>query len=230
MHSLLLLNGSPRGQRGNSMKMLARVGEGWQLAGGAEPIVLHLAGKKDFERSVELFARSGTVLLGMPLYADSTPWLVKEFLESVAASEEFVSAQQKPILGFLVQSGFSEALHSRPVERYLAKLATRLGSGYAGTIVHGSGESLQVKPEQASNGLWKNLRLLGGQLAAEGHFQAKELQAVAGMERLSPVMAGILHLILKTPLGQFYWNGKLKRNGAWTRRFAMPYEKVGAQT
>ena len=47
MHSLLLLNGSPRGPRSNSMKMLTRVGEGWQSAGGDKPEVLHLARQGD---------------------------------------------------------------------------------------------------------------------------------------------------------------------------------------
>ena len=43
MPSLLLLDGSPRGPRSNSMKMLARLAEGWEQAGGAPPQVLHLA-------------------------------------------------------------------------------------------------------------------------------------------------------------------------------------------
>ena len=43
MSSLLLLNGSPRGERSNSMRMLAWVAQGWQRAGGQAPQVLHLA-------------------------------------------------------------------------------------------------------------------------------------------------------------------------------------------
>jgi hypothetical protein len=42
MSSLLLLNGSPRGPRSNSMRMLDQVAAGWQGAGGEEPTVLHL--------------------------------------------------------------------------------------------------------------------------------------------------------------------------------------------
>ena len=33
MNSLVLLNGSPRGERANSMKMLKRVAEGWAASG-----------------------------------------------------------------------------------------------------------------------------------------------------------------------------------------------------
>ena len=36
MDSLLLLDGSPRGERSNSAKMLARVAQGWERGGGGE--------------------------------------------------------------------------------------------------------------------------------------------------------------------------------------------------
>ncbi len=57
MNSLLLLNGSPRGERSNSMKMLKRVAEGWVRGGGAQPEVLHLVRRAQFQRAVEAFAR-----------------------------------------------------------------------------------------------------------------------------------------------------------------------------
>ena len=76
MPSLLLLNGSPRGPRSNSMKMLARVAEGWEGAGGSPPEVLHLAHPADFGRAVAAFGATGAVLLGMPLYTDAMPGLV----------------------------------------------------------------------------------------------------------------------------------------------------------
>jgi len=219
MRSLLLLDGSPRGPRSNSMKMLARVAEGWERAGGAPPEVLHLAHPAGFERAAAAFFEADAVLLGMPLYTDAMPGLVMAFIEALAPRMGSAS----PLLGFLVQSGFPEALHSRPLERYLEKLARRLGSPYAGTIVRGSGESLQARPERTNGKLWARLRLLGGQLARDGRFGAEALRAVAGVERLAPVAAALLSLAFRLPLTQFYWNRQLKRNGAWERRFAAPY-------
>ena len=108
--------------------------------------MLHLAKRADFDRAVAEFATADTVLLGMPLYTDSMPALVAEFIEAL---EPLVGRAGNPRVGFLVQSGFSEALHSRGLERYLAKLAVRLGSPYAGTIVKGGGESLQAMPDEA---------------------------------------------------------------------------------
>ena len=58
-----------------------------------------------------------------------------------------------PPVGFVVQSGFPEGLHSRYVERYLEKLAARLGSPYLGTIVaKASGERLDAVRAESATG------------------------------------------------------------------------------
>ncbi|MGA3009298.1 MAG: NAD(P)H-dependent oxidoreductase [Terracidiphilus sp.] len=224
MKSLLLLNGSPRGPRSNSMKMLSRVGEGWERGGGKQPEILHLAPRPGFDRAVEAFAAADAVLLGMPLYTDSMPAIVKAYIEAlaprVAASQ---SGGANPTLAFLVQSGFPEALHSRPLERYLEKLARRLGSPYAGTIVRGLGEALQMMPDEANKKLWAQLRTLGGQLASDGRFGEAELKAVAGTERFSPFTAAVLSVAVRLPIVQFGWNRQLKKNGVWEHRFDAPY-------
>jgi hypothetical protein len=224
MKSLLLLNGSPRGERSNSMKMLSRVGEGWVRGGGKQPEILHLARRPGFDRAVEAFADADAVLLGMPLYTDAMPAIVKEYIEALAPR---VAAAQSggtnPTLAFLVQSGFPEARHSRPLEHYLEKLARRLGSPYAGTIVRGMGEALQMMPDEANKKLWARLRTLGEQLACDGRFGEAELKDVAGTERFSAFVAALLAVAVKLPILQSGWNGQLKKNGAWERRFAAPY-------
>jgi putative NADPH-quinone reductase len=224
MSSMLLLNGSPRGKRSNSMKMLSRVAEGWERGDGQAPEVLHLAQHAHFERAVEAFSQADVVLLGMPLYTDSMPALVKSYIEALAPRVEVAAAGgANPTLGFLVQSGFPEALHSRFLERYLEKLARRLRAPYAGTIVRGGGEALQAMPDEASKKLWAHLLTLGEQLARDRRFGEKELKAVAGVERFSALAAALLGLACKLPLMRFYWNGQLRKNGAWERRFAAPY-------
>ncbi|MGD0859466.1 MAG: NAD(P)H-dependent oxidoreductase [Terracidiphilus sp.] len=224
MNSLLLLNGSPRGERSNSMKMLSRVAEGWERGGGRAPEVLHLARSSDFDCAIHAFSEANVVLLGMPLYTDAMPAIVKLYIESVAQGGAFAACGGANLtLGFLVQSGFPEALHSRPLERYLEKLARRLGSKYAGTIVRGGGESLQMMPDEANKKLWAQLRTLGEQLARDGRFGEAELKAVAGVERFSALTAAVAGRVFKLPIAQFYWTGKLKKNGVWERRFAAPY-------
>ena len=89
---------------------------------------------------VQAFAGAECVLLGFPLYTDAMPGMVKHFIEAL---EPLAGRKDNPSLGFLVQSGFPEGLHSRYVERYLEKLAERLGCPYLGTIVKGNGEGVR---------------------------------------------------------------------------------------
>lgn len=220
MSSLLLLNGSPRGPRSNSMKMLYHLAQGWEQAGGEAPTVLHLVKRSDFERAVDLFGQADCVMLGMPLYTDSMPSIVMAYFERLS---DRVGRVDNPRLAFLVQSGFEEALHSRPLERFLAKLAGRLGSQYAGTVVRAGGEALQVMPDEANAKLWARLAELGGQLARDGEFDPDSLRRVAGMERVAPWAAGAVGLAMRLPIAQFYWNSQLKKNGVWERRFDAPY-------
>lgn len=220
MSSLLLLNGSPRGASSNSMKMLTRVAEGWKGGGSDTVEVLHLANRGDFERAVAGFGTAGTVLLGMPLYVDAMPSLVKLYIEALAP---YVGAAHNPRLAFVVQSGFSEALHSRGLERYFEKFARRMGSPYAGTIVRGNGEALRSMPDEASRKLWARLVALGESLARDGRFDAELLGPVAGVERFSAPAALLLSAALRWPLPAIMWNAQLRKNGAFAERNARPY-------
>ena len=199
MNSLLLLNGSPRGPRSNSMKMLTRIADGWTEAGGGEVETLHLARRADLERAVAAYAEADVVMLGMPLYTDAMPAIVKEWIELL---EPRVGAVGNPRIGFLVQSGFVESLHSRPLERYLQKLASRLGGGYAGTIVRGEGEALQSMPDEASRKLWARLTALGGQLATDGVFDPATIAEVSLFERMPAPVAILAALAVKLPIVQ----------------------------
>lgn len=224
MNSLVLLNGSPRGEHSNTMKMLMRIAEGWEHGGDRTTCIFHLAQRDTFGRAVEAYAKADAVVLGMPLYTDSMPALVKTYIEALEPYVDVAKAENaNPILGFMVQSGFPEALHSRLLQRYLEKLARRLGASYAGTIVHGGGGSLQSMPDKANKRLWERLRTLGEQLAFEGCFGVEGQKALAGMERFSPLQAALATLATKLPITQFYWNSQLKKNGAWKDRFAAPY-------
>jgi hypothetical protein len=206
------------------MKMLASVAEGWQQGGGQPPEIIHLAQRAHFDRAVAAFAEADVVLLGMPLYTDSMPGLVMTYIEALAPRVAAARAGgANPTLAFLVQSGFPEALHSRPLERYLEKLARRLNSPCAGTIVRGFGEALQAMPDKANKKLWARLQTLGEQLARDGRFGKTELREVASIERFSAFTAALLSVAVKLPIVQSGWNLKLKKNGVWERRFAAPY-------
>jgi hypothetical protein len=137
--------------------------------------------------------------------------------------EPLTSQGNNPPLGFLVQSGFPEGLHSRYIERYLEKLAARLGSSYLGTIVKGNGEGTRVMPPQMTQGLFANLQALGAGLAANGRLDPGLLKSIANPESFPAILGPLFQVFLRLPGAQSYFDSMLRKNGAFERRFARPF-------
>ena len=166
---LTVFNGSPRGRKGNTPIMLEHFLTGFTSIDGRTYDLYHLNRLKEADRFQHAFAEAEGVLLGFPLYTDSMPGLVKGFIETLAP---FLSRAGNPPIGFLVQSGFPEAAHSRHVEKYLEKLAHRLGSPYLGTIVKGNGEGFADHAGENDARSVSDLFRIGQTFGETGRFDA----------------------------------------------------------
>jgi len=218
---LTIFNGSPRGDRSNTKLLLDPFIAGFQSREGNTVEVHNLNRIHDGESFKAAFRQAECVLVAFPLYVDSMPGQVKAFFESL---EEYVGREGNPPVGFVVQSGFPEALHSRHVERYLAKLAERLGSPYLGTLVRGGIEGIQIQPEKMTAPLFAQAQALGRSLAQTGGFDPQLVKNFAGLERFPFYLDPVFRLLSITPLLSFYWDQQLKENGVFEQRFAKPYE------
>lgn len=218
---LTVFNGSPRGPKGNTLTMQKEFIRSFTSIPGNTSEVFNLFQMKRSDDFIQAFAGAESVLLGFPLYTDSMPSIVKSFIETL---EPFKGQPGNPPIGFLVQSGFPEGLHSRHVERYLEKLAQRLGSPYLGTMVKGGGEAIGSMPENMNRGLFENLYQLGQAFAETGQFEPGLLRKLAKPERFSPLLSPVLKLVSKMSFASYYWDRQLKQNEAYEQRFARPYE------
>ena len=212
---LTLFNGSPRGRRGNTPILLDQFAKGF----GGEIEMHNLVRINQTDEFVRAFAEARCALIGFPLYTDSMPGVTKHFFEAL---EPLVGRANNPPLGFLVQSGFPEGLHSRYVERYLEKLAARLGSPYLGTIVRGNGEGVRLMPPESNRDLFENLQTLGAGLAREGRFDPQVLARIAAPERFPLYLWPVFLVYLRLPAAHSYFDDMLKKNGAYERRSARP--------
>ena len=216
--SLTLFNGSPRGKRGNTPIFLREFASGF--SGKSE--MHHLIQVKQNESFLQAFSGAECAWIGFPLYTDAMPGSVKHFIEAL---EPLSGRQGNPPVGFLVQSGFPEGLHSRYVERYLKKLASRLGSPYLGTIVKGGGEGVRLRAPEATRQLFEDLHALGAGFARQGHLDAKILSRLAAPERFPSYLGPVFRILLKLPGSNSYFDNMLKKNGAFDRRFARPFAR-----
>jgi multimeric flavodoxin WrbA len=215
---LSLFNGSPRGKRGNTPIFLREIAKGFE--GPSESF--DLVRLKETVGMVQAFAQAECVLFGFPLYTDSMPGIVKRFVESL---RPLVGCKDNPPIGFVVQSGFPEGLHSRYVERYLEKLADRLGSPYLGTVVKGNGEGVRIMPPDTTRGLFTNLQALGAGLRRDGRFDPEVLAQIAKPERFPAILGPFFKIFLRLPVAHGYFDGMLKKNGTFDQRFAQPFEE-----
>jgi hypothetical protein len=213
---MTLFNGSPRGKRGNTPIFLGEFAAGF----GGESEMVHLIQVKQTEAHVQAFAEAGCAWIGFPLYTDSMPGSVKTFFDAL---EPLVGRKGNPPVGFVVQSGFPEGLHSRYVERYLEKLAARLGSPYLGTIVKGNGEGVRIMPAEMTRGLFADLQALGAGLRQNGRLDPAVLARIAMPERFPTYLDPVFRIFLRLPSAHSYFDGMLKKNGAYERRFARPF-------
>lgn len=217
--SLTLFNGSPRGKKGNTPIMLEQFLGGFSGQGE----IHHLMYSNDLPEQVEAFRKAECIWLGFPLYTDGMPGLVKNFLEAL---EPLKGGENNPPIGFLVQSGFPEGLHSRYVERYLARLAKRLGSPYLGTIVKGGGEGIRLRSAEGNQFLFDRLRSLGRSIAERGELDSEVLLEIAKPERFPRILGPIYRLFLKSKMAHSYFDSMLVENQAFERRDARPFLKM----
>jgi multimeric flavodoxin WrbA len=219
---LTLFNGSPRGKRGNTVIFLEQFLKGF----GGPSEMHHIIRLKETQSMLQAFAQAECVLLGFPLYTDAMPGIVKHFIEAL---QPLVGRPGNPSLGFVVQSGFPEGLHSRYVEHYLERLADRLGSPYLGTIVRGNGEGVRTMPTEATSDLFESLQALGGGLAMEGRLDPQILAHLAAPERYPAILNPVFRIFLRLPIAHTYFDGMLKKNGVYSRRFARPFAGMVAK-
>jgi len=215
---LTVFVGSPRGKKSNTNVLLGYFLEGFETTPGNSYEMFYLNRLKETERFVAAFADAEHVLLAHPLYTDAMPGMVKAYIEAL---EPLCGKVGNPDLGFIVQSGFGEAAHSRNAARYHQKLAVRLGCRYLGTIIRGNCEQVRLQPKMYKQ-VFETFYQLGKTYGETGLFDDTLVQKMAQPERFSLVMRLMIRLITKIT-GNPLWDNQLKEYGAYENRFAQPY-------
>ena len=213
---ITVFNGSPRGKKGNTPIMLGEFMKGF----GGEVDIQHIVRVKEIDDQVRAFEEAECVWLGFPLYIDGMPGVVKSFIEAL---ESLKGRENNPPIGYLVQSGFPEGLHSRYVERYLEKLSDRLGSLYLGTIVKGNGEGTRIMPAEATKGLIEDLHHLGAGFKKTGELDPGILKEIAKPECFPVILNPIYKLFLRLPIAHGYFDRMLYENNAFEKRNDRPF-------
>jgi hypothetical protein len=217
---LLVCNGSPRTGGSNTDLLLDAFLAGFGSGGGHTVARLHLARPAHLGQAASSFPDEEAVLLAFPLYVDAMPAPAKAFIEALAP---YVGRPGNPALLFLVQSGFPEALHARPVERWLEKLAHRLGAPYLGSIVKGGVEGIRGRSPRMQRRILDPIAALGHGLGERGELDRALLARLARPERLPRGPFAFIPAAIARVLSKVAWDAMLRANGALAERDARPY-------
>ena len=209
--SLTVIDGSPKKIRSNTAMMLDAFAEGFLQAGHDDPAVeCHkLNAFPDLSGAVRLFDAAEAVLIAYPLYCYAMPGGVMSFFEALAPL--CGQCGGKPLF-FLVQYGFREACHARPVERYNQKLADLLGCTCGGTIIKGGCDGLASGLGAQNQAILDGIRDIGACLGRTGTLDASLLDAYSAPEHTEAQEAEQLQRTLQW-INTHYWGATLARNG-----------------
>lgn len=137
MGDLMILNGSPRAPRSNSKRYAELFSSYYPGSTQTFPITRN--------NHQELCARidgASRLLLVFPLYADTLPVPLLDFLKSLEA----YSPRQKPTVSVLVNCGFLEPRQNEVAVRMLRLYCRRNGYPFGSVLMIGSGEAILDSP------------------------------------------------------------------------------------
>ncbi|MBU0634274.1 MAG: NAD(P)H-dependent oxidoreductase [Candidatus Omnitrophica bacterium] len=220
---LVVINGSPRRERGNTEIILKYFLNGFLRNKNNTSKSIHLTRIKDISYTdiKKSMAEADRVIVGFPLYIDAMPAVVKEFFESLEDSKSEYS------IGFIVQSGYPDAAHSKYIEAYLKKISKQSGWDYLGTVVRGGMEGIRDWFSWIFNGfmyIWcLNLFYRLGKIFGEtGSFDERIVNRL--LKSRTFLGLDVWKLFNSCGITKLYWNMFLIKNCAFGKRFNRPYQ------
>jgi NAD(P)H-dependent FMN reductase len=212
--SLLICNGSPRGDKSNSTTIA-----NWFMTNQDEMILLMKQGRH--EAYLDTVAAYDQLVFIYPLYVDAMPGIVKAFFEKLATREGLLRGKK---VTFIIHSGFPEQVHLQVLKRYHRILAKKLGFVLADTIVIPGSEGFRLMPPKQNRKKQQAVSQLLDQFRLDHPLDASLLAQLAGKKQGGKMRNLVFSVLEKTGLTNLYWNNNLKQNAAFDKRFDKPYE------
>lgn len=216
---LLILNGSAREKNSNTKILLEHFLRGFSCEVNNEYNTQYLY-QGDYNKCFNLLETSDYVLLAYPLYADSMPGLVKEFMEYIAPLRGKIGNLK---MAFIVQSGYREGIHSLLMERYNEKFCRRLGCQYLGTVTKGGVEGIKIRSDRKNKKLYENFYNLGKIFGKTGVLDISIKHQLRKPMRFSIFVVLMIRILNVFGIIDKKWNDDLKKNNTFAHRFDRPY-------
>jgi multimeric flavodoxin WrbA len=224
---VLLLNGSPRGQKSSTASLgsylvgrLANLGFiGKDLH--VQPLVRSPEGMQRLAAEVNA---ADLVVCAAPLYIDSIPAPLIAAMEYLCERRKMEKPGKEQPLVALVNSGFPEPSQSATALAIYRQFAAESGFAWAGGLAFASGQAaIDGKPLEKAGFMARNARRsldLAAAALAEGKPVLDEARSLAA----KPLVPVWMFLLIGNHL---FWRSRVKDRGVWKAIRARPYEGKG---
>lgn len=191
MH-VVIINGSPRvAKYSNTEKIIDSFADGLKEAGaGVERYAVSDRTKWDEIR--EAYIHNNEIIIAMPLYVESAPGILLEFLETLPIKDKNTR------LSFILQSGFAESSQLRCGEEFLKKLPEYLGVSYGGTLIKGDNFGIRILNADDVIKITGPYKEMGKVFVTGNGFTSEAVKKFSGPEYFSLPMRIMLQLMFKT--------------------------------
>lgn len=218
---VLLLYGSPKGEKGASANIAHHVIEGMRERGAEiTPIGIYrsLDQQEAFDRLVKAFDEADSVVLSFPLYIDTLHAGVCEALTRLYRGKEGISQKRRKLLA-ICNCGFPESRQCRSALRSCQLFAERMGMEFWGGVAIGNGG------------------MLGGGPSHDGRINVKQTEALhalgKGLNDGGAIPAVAVELLGRSPVpprmytffANMGWNATARKNGVRRKMKARPYQR-----
>lgn len=208
----IILNGSPKGTKGNS-EIFARQ----FIKDMKHPSEVKYIVQENPQQLAQYVQNYDAIIIVMPLYVHAMPGIVMKFIEHLKPAEKGQA------IGFIIQAGFPETAHEQYIENYLRVLARELNYAYLGTVCKGEAAGTYMKPEYMNKKLFKQLNNLGRIYEQTGAFDKGIEEKLGQPYKLSKFQLMFLQLLEQTGIGKIGWHKFLKDNNAYDKRLDRPF-------
>lgn len=210
----IILNGSPKGEKGNSQIFASHF-----VKGTGNDYEIKCIVKEDYRVLAKTLEQYDAIIFVLPLYVHGIPSIVMKLFEQMKVLEK-----KDKSMGLIIQSGFTEPAQSRYAKKYFELVCKRLNYSYMGTIVKGASAGVYLMPDNMNKKLFAGLEELGRHYEQSGEFSKQVRNEFEKDYQLSKGKALFYHFLSKIKIGNMFWDGMLKKNNAYHQRFARPFE------
>ena len=210
----IILNGSPRGQKGNSEIFIRHF-----ISGMKSPSEVKYISKEDPRTLAEYVKDFDTIIFVLPLYIHSMPGVTMRFIECLQPAE----ISENKSIGFILQGGFPESSQYKYVEKYFGALSEELNRTYLGTVIKGNSAGTYMMPSFMTKKLFKSLKRLGEIYDKTHTFDSAIIEEFKKPYELKGFTLAKMNFATKVGLNKVFWDKFLKENGALDKCLDRPF-------